>query len=121
MPAGGPVAIVNKALGSVTFENSGKALSSCADRIMKTTRPSALLTVCCLGRRACTQALIGWVLLLVRGWREVNRRPARVLHVLLRADSTRDHLSPDVGGTGQTATLRGHVEEQKTVFICLAA
>ena len=39
------------------------------------------------------------------------------MHVLLRTDNTRDHFSSDVRGTGQTAALRGHVIEQKTIII----
>ena len=44
-------------------------------------------------------------------------RPLDVMHMLLRTDDARDHLSLDVGGAGQTAALLGHVVKQKTVTI----
>ena len=39
------------------------------------------------------------------------------MHVLLGTDSTRDDLSLDVGGAGQTAALRGYEVEHITVII----
>ena len=43
------------------------------------------------------------------------------MHVLHGTDSARNDLSLDVGAAGQTAALRGHVVEEKTVIISHSA